>query len=209
MRIQFSSDADKRGTQQALAHAVAAAHFLNHLMIGHVAALHHFQSLVHPRIKNRTHGLDRLHADPAQHFLHLLHDQFHPGAQLLGRAGRLQRQLKVVQHRQELFDGIRNSILARLGALLRLALAGVVELSLEAEQAIPQLIFLGPEPVVFLLRNGCGLDGHERLTGLGAVPLILFCRLGVLGGGIFFFHHVSAHTSILDDSRGVSGMPRG
>ena len=79
----------------------------------------------------------------AQYLFHLLHDQFHTRPQLFRRSGRLQRQLKVVHHRQKLLHHVANGIVAKLLLLPLGPLSRVFKLRLQSAPADPST---GPAP---------------------------------------------------------------
>jgi hypothetical protein len=76
--------------------------------------------------------------------------------------GGVEGELEVVQHGEKLLDGTGDGVVTKFGTFLRLALAGVIEFSLEARQAVEEEIALGFQAIVLLLGDVRGLDGHQR-----------------------------------------------
>src|SRR5277367_1243356 len=106
------------------------------------------------RIKLRAHRFDGLNIERAQGLFHLLHDQLNAGTQLLGRAGRFERKLKVVEHRKKLLDGSGNRIIAKLVAFASFAFTGVLKLGLQAGNSVEKRVSLRLETIKLLLCEG-------------------------------------------------------
>src|SRR5215469_5087974 len=89
------------------------------------------QSLVDSGVELGSYGLHRNYIESAESLFHLLQNQPNTTAELLDGAFRLEGELKVIHHSKKWFDCVRNCIVARILALLRLAFAGIVELRLQ------------------------------------------------------------------------------
>jgi hypothetical protein len=103
---------------------------------------------VQRRVEGLSGGIDFLDARFLEHALELRGDHLHAGAQgleagVVGRAGGVQGGLKVVHHRDELFEqclvGVTNGVLAFAGG----AFAEVLEVGVGADVLLPVLLGLG------------------------------------------------------------------
>ena len=139
---ELTGDAHQCRTQQLVAELVAAANLFQHLVVGMLHGFDAAERLVDSGIELRADGFHRLHVQAAQSLFHLLQDQLDAGAKLFDGAFGLEREREVVHHAEEGLDGGLHGVVARVLALLDFALAGVVELGLQAGEAVL-------EPVAF------------------------------------------------------------
>ena len=108
---------------------------------------------MHVRVEVRPDSFHRLDIQRTQDVFHLLDDQLDASAKLLGASAGLERQLKVVDHGQKLLDRTGARKFAKLSALARLALAGVVKLRLHPRHTVEELVALRLDPFIVLERN--------------------------------------------------------
>src|SRR5437660_9758911 len=99
-------------------------------MIRELLGFNASESFMDSRIELRADTLYRNNVQAPKSVLHLLQNQFDPGAKLLLRPARPQRQLEVIHDAEKRLYGRRNRIVPHILPLFSLALAHIVELSL-------------------------------------------------------------------------------
>src|SRR6185437_13354872 len=181
--LRVGGNLHQRGAQELVTQLVAAADLLDHLVVRHILTLFAAERLMHARVELCADCFHRLHIQPAQRLFHLLQDELDPGAKLFNGPLSLERQREVVHHAEERVDRGLHGIVACILAFLHLALAGVVELRLQARQPILQCIALLAQSSHFrsllirlltLLSGGLTLLSADSLLRLFR-PLNLFC----------------------------------
>src|SRR5580658_847037 len=145
--VRIIYDTDKCRTKQPIADTIAAANLIQDLVIGKIGAIDTLERFVHARIEARSYRLHLGYIERAQHLVHLLEDEFDSSAQLLHGSGRSQSQPKIIEDRQKLFHRTRNCEIAEVCPLSCLALAGVLELRLQACQPVYRLVALRLEAI--------------------------------------------------------------
>ena len=159
----ITGDADQCRAEQAVADPIAAADLFEYLMIGQIVAFDHIDGLMHARIEGAPTASTGWTFSERSASSICLTISSTPVRSWSRRSGGFKRQLEVVQHREKLLDGIGDGKVAKFGAFVCLALAGVVEFSLEPCQAVEEEVALGLQAIVLLLGNVRGFDRHQRL----------------------------------------------
>jgi len=133
------------------------------------------------RIKFLAYGRDRLHLQPTQNLFHLLHDQFDACTQLIKRAGRLQSQLEVIQHRQQGENHLPIRELASFSLLFFGAPASILEL-----RHVPQVLVFGFLESSFQLAdlNGGGISYCNGAFGFGRRIIGMIARRDIVVRGL-------------------------
>src|ERR1700761_9463189 len=140
-------DTNQSRTQQAVADAISTTDFFKHLMVRQVTAVDALERFVDPGIKFGSGGFHRRYVQCAKHFFHLFDDELDARPQLFHGARRFEGEMEIVENGKELLHCASHREIAEVGALARFALAGVVELCLQARHSIDQLIALSFDTV--------------------------------------------------------------
>ena len=139
-------------------------------MVFHFVGVDHLDRLVHPRIEFLPHGRNRLYTDLLQRVLKLAIDQFQSTPQVIASRGGLQSTFKTIKRRQNRFDRIRGREVPEFLLLACRALAGIVELGLQACQAVEKGVPLRADLIEF--SGNCAPSGGLCCRG----RLLIFVR---------------------------------
>ncbi len=171
-----AGDADECRAKEFVAEFVAAANLFEHLVVWMLQGFDAAERFVDSGVELRANGFNRLYVEATEGVIHLLDDEFDAGPELSHIPVGLEGEGEIVEHAEERLDGRLDGIVANVLALLGFALAGVVELGLEAGKAVLRLRELKGELIavvaellgveVDLLALGSGFDICVRVFGL-------------------------------------------
>src|SRR5271157_2442506 len=123
------------------------------MVIRDFGGIHHFDGFVSPGIERLPHRKNRLHSDFLQRVLELTVDELNAVAEVGGVAAGFQCAFETVEGRQNVPDDVGRGELAEFLLIAHRALAGIVELRLQASQTVEERVTLGLE--LFRFRWRC------------------------------------------------------